>query len=242
MWLILCDTNDLAALWAYQQLRSGGLAPLELVTAGVLVNALRWEHRVGASEVSTTVRLADGRSFASGEVQGVLNRLRQLPDGPLQLADPADREYACTELYAFFASWLYALPGVVLNRPRLPGLGERWRPPCEWTWLAAQAGLSTAPHTERAAASADRPPPPRASLVTVFVVAGRLVGSAVPPEAAAACRRLAALVRTEILAVRLAPAHGWSFADAETFPDLRLGGEPLIASLASALQGETSWD
>ncbi len=97
MWLVLCSAYDIPALWAYQGLRARGLAPVELVSAELLTNTLRWEHRLGSAGVSINISLADGRVIRGDRVRGTLNRLLSLPFEYFQMASPVDRQYATQE-------------------------------------------------------------------------------------------------------------------------------------------------
>lgn len=242
MWLILCGTDDLPALWAFQGLGARGLAPLELVSAPLLAYSLRWEHRLDGNGAGTVLTLADGRTLQGGEVRGTLNRLRSLPFAHLEHAAPGDREYARTELLALFASWLHALPPPVLNRPAPESLVGRDRHLSEWVWLAARAGLPTPPYAESsdpagAPAAGARPVPIFTPWRTVFVVAGRAVGEA-PDGVLEGCLRLANLAETALLGIDFAAtaaAGPWTFAGASPFPDLRLGGPALLDALSDAL-------
>jgi hypothetical protein len=242
VWLVLCGTDDLPALWAFQGLGARGLAPLELVSAPLLAYSLRWEHRLDGNGAGTVLTLADGRTLQCGEVRGTLNRLHTLPFEHLDRAAPGDREYARTELLALFASWLYALPPPVFNRPTPEGLAGRGRHLSEWVWLAARAGLPTLPYAESsdpaaALAAGARPVPPFTPLRTVFVVAGRAVGEA-PGIVLEGCLRLSDLAGTALLGIDFAAtpfAGPWTFAGASPFPDLRLGGPALLDALKDAL-------
>jgi hypothetical protein len=247
MWLVFCASDDLPALWAYQGLEALGLTPLELVSADLLAYSLRWEHRLGAGGTATVLTLADGRTIHSGEVRGVLNRLRALPFEHLRRAAPEDApedfEYARAEILALFTSWLYALPPPVLNRASPEGLGGQGRHISEWVWLAARAGLVTRPYRE-----AGRPDQGAlytgsrlASAVpvrTVFVVAGRVVGAASGPIRER-CLRLAELAGTDLLGIDFAAVgtDPWTFAGATPLPDLRLGGQALLKALMDAFAG-----
>ncbi len=242
MWLILCNSQDRSALWAYRGLRALGLAPLELVSPEMLVCALRWEHWIGAEGVGSHVTLADGRVLRSEEIRGVLNRLEALPDGHLQRAAPGDLQYARNEIQALVTSWLHSLPSPVLNRPVPPGLAGRWRSEGEWMWLAAQAGLPTRPYREPGGSTGRTAT--GGPLQTVIAVAGQTAGAAAPPALLAGCRRLAALSECDLLGIDFSVRQGdpWLFAGASPLPDLRAGGSPLLGLLARALRGEAAWD
>ena len=92
MWLVLCTSMDASALWASQGLKARGLEPLERVSAEMLAQSQRWEHRVDAKSATIDITLADGRHIRNDAIQGVLNRLVCVPFELLRLAHPADRE------------------------------------------------------------------------------------------------------------------------------------------------------
>jgi hypothetical protein len=211
----------------------------------MLAQSQRWEHRVGPKGATIDIAQADGRWIRKDTIRRVLNRLVSVPYAPLLLAHPADREYASQELTAFFLSWLYALSLAVINRPTPQGLAGQWRHRSEWLWLVAHAGLSTPRYQQT---SQDSPAGQGGqglviadtSVHTVFIVAGHVVGAAVPPHIRSACQRLAGLGQTPLLGVDFTngAARSWTFAGATAMPDLRLGGEALLDALAGALRGQ----
>ncbi len=245
MWLILCSSNDLSALWAYEGLKIRGLAPLELVRAEVLPY-VRWEHRLGADGVRINMTLPDGRRIRNEDVRGVLNRLSYVPFESLLLIHPSDREYVIQELNAFFLSWLDSLPQPMLNRPTPQGLSGQCRHVSEWVWLASEAGLPTFNYKQ---SSCDltleisvnaKVFPIGTPMSTIIVVDGHVIGAPAPPYIQNGCRRLAELSNTELLGVEFSTstADAWTFASATTFPDLRLGGQALLNVLISVLKSE----
>jgi len=244
MWLVLCPSNDLPALWAFQGLKARGLEPLELVTAESFNLGVRWEHRIGTERVSFTATLTDGRRIRNSDVGGVLNRLTYVPVDSLALFQPADREYVQQELQSFFLGWLAALSGPVINRPTPWGLSGQWRHVSEWIALAERAGLPVPPYRlstrdlSEAAGWPMRAVPGGTPLLTLIVLGGAVLGSPVPQEVAVGCMRLAELAETALLGVEFAPgADGrWIFVGATPQPDLRLGGEALLDVLVKALQ------
>lgn len=237
MWWIFCESHDLAARWAYDGLRRHGLASLQLATAPQLANARRWVHRLGEGVAKVEIELADGRRFASGETRGVVNRLLSIPCAALERAAAADRDYAWQELHAFYFSWLYALPGTVLNRPAPPGLAGRLRHPVEWFALAARASLPFAPYRSDTTQLSQGLAAGSRAMHTV-VLAGEVYGPHLPEQIAAGCRRLAELAGLELLGLELElRADGeWRFRGATPLADLTAGGEPLLAALAAAFK------
>lgn len=244
MWLVLCASNDPAALWAWQGLKARGLEPLELVTAEALDLGAHWEHRVGTGRVSSMVTLADGRRIRDDEVWGALNRLSDVPLNGLALIRPADQEYVRQELRSFFLSWLASLPGAMLNRPTAWGMSGRWRHISEWIVLATQAGLPVPAYglSSRDLSAATGWPMRAAAngaAVTLLITVGdAVVGAPAPPAVAARAVRLAELAETALLGVEFVVGQDgrWVFAGAVPQPDLRLGGEALLDALALALR------
>jgi hypothetical protein len=237
VWLVLCHPGDAAALWAARQLRSRGLEPLEVVSAEALAYALRLEHRLGGGKTSVRIELGDGRRLAGDRVRGVLNRLSHLPTNHLQLVAERDREYAAQELSALCLSWLFALPGPVLNRPTPHGLPGPCLDRSEWFALAARAGLPSPPlriSSRRPDAGPVTVPRPACRVVAAC---GAVLGDPVPASATTPCLRLAELSEARILGIELRPYANerWAFAGASPLPDLRLGGEGLVGRLVAEL-------
>ena len=242
MWLVLCDAGDASAVWAFQEMRRRGIAPLELLTADDLALADYWEHRIGKGRAS--IRFRAGALEVNGErLRGVLNRLYTVPVPHWQSKEKSDRDYVQQELIALFLSWLHALPCPVINRPAPQGLSGQWRCESEWVWLARQAGLAVAPYRQSAQDRIDemkgeRRLIPAGALAQTVIVAGEAAAGAVaPPPVIAACNRLAAIAGAELLGVDfIAGAAGpWTFAGASPMPFLTLGGEPLIELLCERL-------
>lgn len=239
MWLVICAAGDLAALWAARGLEARGLRPLEIVTAEALAYNSRFAHRLTANHPSVEITLADGRVINGATIRGTLNRLQFIPAAHLDGANAADRQYAEQELFALYLSWLYGLPGQMLNQPTPQGLGGEWRHPSEWAWLAMRAGLLTMPYQQNELRAAPTPEA-LASITTrtLIVVQDTCCGgSDVPPSIAAACVRLARLSATSLLGLNfhLTQTGYWIFIDATPLPDLRLGGAALLDRLAGAL-------
>jgi hypothetical protein len=247
VYLVLCYDWDVPGLWAYQKLRTIGLAPIELVTARSLALAKTWEHRLGQGGVYLKVSLHDGRLFDSSEIRGVLNRLTSIPQDLIGRAVAEDREYVQGELIAFYLSWLGALQ-CVINRPTPQGLAGSWRHRSEWALLAAKAGLNTPLYQQ---SSASRPEDgygsfasPDKTVAKVIVLNNELFGSPLPRDVGEACRKLAAHAETNLLGVDLFDAGNgaFMFAHATPFPDLTLGGDDLIEALAGILRADHDHD
>ena len=246
MWLVLCSANDQSAHWAYDGLKRRGLKPLEIVYAEALPFSLRWEHRVGADGVSISVTLPDGRVIDSDSVRGALNRVVGV--APLPATYSPDAEYANSEIPAFFLSWMYGLPGPVLNRATAQGLSGQWRHISEWVCLASRAGLEVPAYRQSSqdrineAITERRLFPLGTPTRTLIVIEGNVCGADVPPAIREGCARLSELSGTSILGVefvltpqRDASGYNWMFAGATPLPDLRYGGEELLDQIALIL-------
>jgi hypothetical protein len=219
MHLVLASTDDVAALWAYENLRRRDGGNWKIVSTETLSFAIRWEHRVSQSGTSTGITLADGTMIESEALDGVLNRLMVAPSPPVRFGIESDQSYAAYEFSALQMSWLAGLNRVI-NPPSPQGLAGAWRDPLEWKLLAARAGL-----TEAAVGSA----PGR----QVIIIGLRVCGADVPDEVRAASLALARLSATPLLGVGF--TTDWAFVEATVYPDLRTGGVDVIDALIEAL-------
>jgi hypothetical protein len=238
MWLVLCTTDDLPALWAARGLATRGLQPLEVVTVEALAYNRRFEHRLIAGRPSVKIELADGRVINGATVRGTINRMQIIPGSHLS-TNAKDRQYAAQELSALYLSWIYALPGKMLNRATPQGLGGACRHPSEWAWLANQAGLAVAPYGQSGLRGAPMPYSlTRAANQTIISIDGVCCGAAAPAKVIAGCSRLSELSATKLLGIdfHVTPGGEWIFNKATPFPDLRLGGDKLLDALADALK------
>jgi hypothetical protein len=241
VWLLLCTSDDHAALWAAHGLRARRLSPLVVLTPELLQFSFRWQHRLTSEDLpSVEFTLADGRAIRGAEIRGVLNRIPGLSPHLVRHLTPADQTYALQEWTALHISWLSALKVPVLNRPVMQGFCGAWRHESEWIWLAARAGLRTASFRQQGAFEIPPLPVPsnihRQETQTVFVVDGRVVGAGLSEEMAAACASVGRLSDTPMVGIDLDPARD-EFVSASPRPDLRLGGEPLLDALHGALAG-----
>jgi hypothetical protein len=245
MRLVICEPTDTAALWAYEGLRRHGIARLEIVSTEALVCSLRCEHRVGSEGASIAFEMPDGRRWSGEDLRGVLNRAFTVPLSIWRQAPVADSLYVQQELYAFFLSWLHCLPCPVFNAPSPLGLAGRWRLEAEWVCLAAQAGLNVPVFRQTSLDSLDeargerRLRPSGVIPRSVIVACGVACGPGAPADVREGCVRLAKLSGTALLGVDFVQgdAAPWTFGGATPAPDLRLGGEAVLAALALGLDG-----
>jgi hypothetical protein len=240
MWLVLCSSTDVPALWAYQGLRQLGFGPLELVLTDGLARASHWEHRLDARGIHLNFTLADGRVIDATRIRGAVNRVL-FPSTIPEWAVSPDRDYVQAELHAFYLSWLNSLPGVVLNRPTATGLCGSWLHASEWALRAGRAGLTTRRYQQAAQDSPEHggvPPVADASVRRVIAFHGQVFGAPVSRGVANGCIKLAQDVETALLGLdfQVDPGGQWNFCDASPCPDLSLGGMPLLRSVAQVLQ------
>ncbi|MFF3731036.1 hypothetical protein ACFYXM_12115 [Streptomyces sp. NPDC002476] len=242
MWLVLCDPEDQAARWVRTGLRENGLDPVELVDSEMLTRSVRSAHRIEEGRASFETTLPDGRTLASDDVDGVVNRLTYAPVEHLVFASAVDTCYAMAEMSALVLSWLQCLAPVTVNRPSPLGLSGAWRSPAEWNVLAAGAGLPVAPlrlsGESPAAASGESPAAAgKAAARTVVVLGEHVFGGEAVPDLVPACRRLARAAGADLLGVGLevGDRHGARFAGATLLPDLRIAGPTFVARLHAYL-------
>jgi hypothetical protein len=239
MWLLLCGINDLSALWAVRGLKARGLTPFEIITVEALVYCRRFVHRITTVQSSVTIELTDGHVICSKDIRGTLNQIQLLPFEHLSNANSIDRKYAEQELYALFLSWLYSLPGPLLNKPTPQGLSGTWRHLSEWVWLASQAGLPIIPYYQSEASAIPLPDTlPHVNTRSIIVLNDKCFGTTAPLSVQEGCVRLAQLSATSILGVdfQVTKSGTWIFINATPHPDLRLGGEALLDKLSKVLQ------
>jgi hypothetical protein len=238
MLLVLCDENDVSALWAAEVLRARGLSPTVL-TGADLAAAQRWEHRVGTGTVGCEIVLGEGVVLRSRDVHAVLNRLPTIPWTWQRRIGGADRDYAIQEMYAFYLSWLHGLPGRKLNPPTPQGLCGNPRHPSVWAALAARVGLPMQPFRQT---SEDHPElhwrPALPSAATLLVVGARVVG----PQSLVrchgeACLRLSEAAGAPLLGLNFLPdANGaWRMAGASIMPNLSCNGDEIADALVEEL-------
>lgn len=234
-WMVLCSPEDPSGPWAWAGLRQRGLDDIRLISVDALAYSTSLTHRVAASG-ATAVEIAgpDG-TLIGPDLLGTLNRTGLLPVQHLCRADAADREYAIQELYALFTSILHALPGTVVNRAGPRGLSGPVLRDTDWAATAGSCGLAVE-HRRWPSGPDDLTAGPRQRL---FVVGSAVVptGLPAPTDVADGCRTLADHHGVELLGVDFCVDGGhWLFSTADSTPDLRPGGEPLLDALAAVLQ------
>lgn len=244
--LILYEEYDLSAAWLADRLRARGRAVRALTAATLGAETLRWHHRLGAGGVDFILTHSNGQTLSRDDCGGVVNRLHYLPLALLARIGGEDEDYARSELYALFLSWMAALPTPILNPPTPQGLAGNWRHPSAWTMLAQAAGLpvvawrqDSAGEPERDWTIAEQP-----GEICVVAVGGRLVQPGWPAtiDLTAAvehgCIALARAAGVRLLGVRLIPddaiPEGWRFVGANLLPDLAAGGEPMVDAIDAA--------
>jgi hypothetical protein len=241
LYLILCSSTDLPALWACEGLRAAGIGPLTVITDETLSTAVRWEHRVGSGGSTVSFTTPGGATLTDGAIRGVVNRLIAPPQQILNCVAPADRDYALQEMTAFHLSWIHALRCPVLNRPTPQGLAGRWFHGSEAAIMANAAGFATPAYkqsdTDGAEAGYGSLAPPDAALSQVVVLDDEVFGANLPPRVRDQCTSFARLSQTRLLGIDLfrTPESDWTFACATPLPNLPLGGPPLLEKLARTL-------
>jgi hypothetical protein len=247
MWTVFCTPEDHAAVWAWDGLRRRGMKPVELVTTESLAFAHAWEHRVGLDGAHFKIALQDHRILCSSRIRGVLNRLSAPSLALVAHAAPAEREYAASELQAFYLSWLNSMSGVVINRPSPLGLAGGWRHTSEWAIRASRAGLRAPAYRQTAHDPSDvgySPLTPQGAVSTsVIVLRDKVFGALMPESIQSACIRMARAEGAEMLGIDFfkeaffKEADGqWTFAHANPMPFLPIGGEPLLDYLAELFE------
>jgi hypothetical protein len=242
MWTIFCTPEHCAAVWALDGLRRRGLQPVELVTTETLAFATAWEHRVGSDGAHFKIALQDKRTLCSTRIRGVLNRLSAPSLALIAHAAPTEREYAASELQAFYLSWLHSLSGVVINRPSPLGLAGGWRHTSEWALRASRAGLRAPSYRQSAQDPSMRgysPLTPQGTdPASVIVLRDTVFGALMPESIQSACIRMSGTEGAEMLGIDFfKDADGqWTFGHANPMPFLPVGGEPLLDYLAELFE------
>lgn len=234
--LILCPDYDVAALWVYEELSK--TVDCALIRSSDLDLATRWDHRLGDRD-SVEIELEDGRVICGSGFRGVLNRTTAIPACLAPYAVESDRDYAMGEAAAFAMSWLACLPNV-LNRPTPLGMSGAWRHMSDWAILAGAAGLNVPDYQQDQDDWSDKGQralvPEHSRRVSLVSFGSRIYGAPLPAKVERACLRLHQLAGIDFLGVELAYEDGSDeliFSYATPWPDLRIGGNELVADLAA---------
>jgi len=234
--LILCPDYDEAALWVYEELSK--TVDCELIRSSDLDLARRWEHRLGDRD-TVEIELEDGTVICGSAYRGVLNRTAAIPACLAPYAVEPDRDYAMGEAAAFAMSWLACLPNV-LNRPTPLGMSGAWRHMSDWAMLAGAAGFNVPDYRQDQDDWSDKGQralvPEQSRRVSLVSFGSRIYGAPLPANVEQACLRLHQLAEVDFLGVELAyqdASDKLIFSYATPWPDLRIGGNDLIADLAA---------
>lgn len=241
MKLILCSEEDATAAWVYATLKSLGCSDLELVTSLDLAYAAQWSHSITRDSCTAEIHLQDERRIDLTLVDGAINRLTWPSRALIGRATREDQVYAWTEMFAFYLSWLHALPPKgVFNRATPQGLCGSWRSAAQWMVLAGQAGFHVEPC--RGSEMTWEGPPVNGHVLTQIVVfEGKPFGLSDTGEIEAACRGLFERSGTSLLGVELYASKkgGWTFHNATPLPDMRAGGTGLVEEIWKCWSGGT---
>jgi hypothetical protein len=235
MWLVLCNPDDVSALWAGQGLRARGMKPVEFVSPVELVCAHRLEYRAGNREpVHASAELTGGRRMDVRRLRGTLNRAAHVDYPQVRRAATADRPYVQAEMDAILLAWLGALPAPLYNPAHPSGwAGAQWHP-FVWALRAQAAGFLTPQH--RCGYSGMEQPLTQSRNFTSHLVFGGRSFPALPQDLERAAARLAESVGIPLLGITLAwMLDGQAlFTGATPMPDLRTGGVAFLDGLTSA--------
>ena len=236
MWLVLCEANDISALWAGRGMRARGLKPVEFVSPVELACAPLIEYRAGdGSEACASAELSSGRRIEVRRLLGTLNRAGAIDYPQVRRAQPADRAYVQAEMDAITLAWLGALPAPVFNPVHPSGWGGAQSHPFAWALRAQAAGFLTAPH-RCGHSGMEIPIPSEGFHTTVHLVLGDRTFPALPKGLESAGVRLARSVNLPLLGIVLHWTQDGQalFAGATPTPDLRVGGDVFLDALTAA--------
>jgi hypothetical protein len=190
-------------------------------------------------QVGSAVTLPDGRTLSFGPEDSILNRLVYPPTQRIDRVAGSDRDYAVQEMNALYLSWLFSLPGKVVNRPTPQGLSGSALHPSQWTALAREAGLPVAVWRQSDEDDPNQLWLPRQGAFTVFAVGEEIVApDGLAPNIVEGCKALARRSGATLLGIDLAARadnSSWEFVGASSVPSLIHGGERLADALVALL-------
>lgn len=252
-YLVLADEADEAALWALPRLQRHLADEVVLATPADIAFAAEltytWDGHVERSQIA----LGDGRVLSDEGLWGVLNRFTTVYAEHWRRLGPQDAAYAESEIHAALLVWLDSLGDVVTNPPSPFWLGGAYLRPQVWRMHAAGVGMPVAPVRDAAGTLAtdvdtgsdeyvdsglSQIVPSLTSMRTVIVHRGEVFGDATPALAAWG-RALAERVGVPLLGMDVGQTADGAhvLADVTVHPDLRLGGQPLVESIARQWAG-----
>ena len=230
--VVLADPADDTALKTALLLRQRhGPERVQIRTADELLLA-HWEHRVSNAGVHNVVRFHDGAQITNSERTIIFNRLTAFAPPIFAGASAVNREYARTEMYALFLSWLESDRHRVVNPPSPTGSVSGVMRPLIWQHLALRSGFRTlglgaTTSTRRFPAAAGSLPRPDVSSVadpyqnasmnsfgwysrplpdrtiSALVIGDKVLGD-VSGITSSSCVRLTTLARIDLLGIDLA--------------------------------------
>lgn len=257
--VVLADPTDEVALWAAAALRRHLGSSVAAVSPADLAFARGFTYSSVAHEQRSRVVLDDGRVLEGRRLRGVLNRLTGVYVEHWRRLGARDATYAEAEMHAAQLAWLHSLGSIVVNPPTPFWLGGTYRRPQQWRATAQRLGLP-APGVREVAGSLARSgvgvserDDPRtrygdpglsealsemSELRRLVVHAGRVFGDG-DDQTSTWARALAREAALPLLGVDVAiDTHGASaVVDVTSQPDLRIGGEALLASIATTWCG-----
>ena len=233
--LVLCNPDDLSALWAGQGLRARGGTPVRILSPVQLICARRLEYRAESGEpAQASAELDDGKLIDARQLSGVLNRAARIDYPQVRRAAPADRNYVRAEMDATLLAWLGALPAPIFNPPHTSGWGGAYLHPFDWAIRAQTAGFLTLPH--RSGYNGLELPIVQNHHTTSHLIFGGRTFPALSPDIEKAAVQLAQTAAIPLLGITLAwtPEGRTLFIYATPMPDLQIGGAPFLDALAAA--------
>jgi len=242
VFLVVCDIEDVGALWFAGQVRAAGVQAC-LVTSDLLAFARRRSQRIGAIGVESVIELAHGTTITRPAF--VLNRLTGPPAAAWRLASDTERHYAIAELNAFMLGWLTGLHCPVRNRPNPSCLAGPLPHPLLLAAAATRTGLDCADVSFRhdsgstpdyLLGAAARAAGPGSQPVHAVCLDGVVLNVPVPPHVAAAVREFTTLIGAGEALIGLdflVQKDIWWFAGMSPLADLRAAGKTLVDRLVA---------
>ncbi|MCH7499591.1 MAG: hypothetical protein IH886_06220 [Nitrospinae bacterium] len=234
MYLVLCNPEDEAALWAARGLLDRGLH-VEVVSPAMLLSAPRWTLLHNDSGTRWEIHLNDSRKLCSNKISGAINRVTHVSGNRINRMAERDRNYAVQEWNAIFLAFLADIHGLVVNPPSPRWLAGYVAHEAEWHWLASQSGIPVSKYTWKP--DKTKTNDPTAQIKKVLVIGDSIFGPDISGVCQESCCRLARMVNCTLLEVHFVNSDSaeWFFG-ATPFANLFLGGEAGIDHLATIFE------